>query len=91
MRYPPVIREQPTGDDLATWGEFVERGHLKPEDQRGVRVARVIAGLLDRQPPAPGPAPAIDSPTTVEITEDEARWAAQLAERAVEEAAAFLR
>ncbi len=33
----------------------------------------------------------LDSTTTVEVTEDEARWAAQLAERAVEEAAAFLR
>lgn len=32
----------------------------------------------------------LDSTTTVEVTEDEGRWAAQLAERAVEEAAAFL-
>lgn len=32
----------------------------------------------------------LDSTTTVEVTEDEARWAAQLAERAVDEAAAFL-
>ncbi len=32
----------------------------------------------------------LDSTTTVEVTEDEARWAAQLAERAVVDAAAFL-
>lgn len=27
-RYPPVIRLEPTGSDLVTWGEFVEAGYL---------------------------------------------------------------
>ncbi len=27
--YPPVLREQSTGSDLLTWGEFVEAGFLK--------------------------------------------------------------
>jgi hypothetical protein len=32
----------------------------------------------------------LDSTSTVEVTEDDARWAAQLAARAVDAAAAFL-
>jgi uncharacterized protein (DUF433 family) len=26
--YPPVVREEPTGSDAVTWGEFVELGYL---------------------------------------------------------------
>lgn len=26
--YRPVLREEPTGSDLLTWGEFIEAGHL---------------------------------------------------------------
>jgi uncharacterized protein (DUF433 family) len=29
VRYPPVIREEHTGADLVTWGEFVELGYLR--------------------------------------------------------------
>ncbi len=35
--YPPVIREVSTGDDLVTWGEFVELGYLR--EYRRARVA----------------------------------------------------
>ena len=27
-RYPPVVREEPTGVDVVTWGEFVEASYL---------------------------------------------------------------
>jgi hypothetical protein len=37
VRYPPVIREEPTGDDLVTWGEFVELGYLR--EYRRARVS----------------------------------------------------
>jgi uncharacterized protein (DUF433 family) len=29
MNYPPVIRPEPTADDLVTWGEFVEAAYLR--------------------------------------------------------------
>ena len=29
VRYAPVIREEPTGEDIVTWGEFVELGYLR--------------------------------------------------------------
>jgi uncharacterized protein (DUF433 family) len=34
--YPPVVREQPTADDLVTWGEFVEVGYLREYRRRRV-------------------------------------------------------
>jgi hypothetical protein len=36
VRYPPVIREEPTGEDLVTWGEFVELGYLREYRRKGV-------------------------------------------------------
>ena len=36
VRYPPVIREEPTGDDIVTWGEFVELGYLREYRRKGV-------------------------------------------------------
>lgn len=35
-RYPPVIRTDPTGDDVVTWGEFVELGYLREYRRKGV-------------------------------------------------------
>ena len=45
--YPPVIREEPTGDDLVTWGEFVELGYLREyrEEVALQRIRPVIASL----------------------------------------------
>jgi uncharacterized protein (DUF433 family) len=34
--YPPVIREEPTGADSVTWGEFVEAGFLREYRGAGV-------------------------------------------------------
>lgn len=47
-RYPPLLREEPTGDELATWGEFVEAGLVAEYRERGVSVQHlrgVIVGL----------------------------------------------
>jgi hypothetical protein len=34
FRYSPVIRVEPTGEDIVTWGEFVELGFLRSTDAR---------------------------------------------------------
>lgn len=36
VRYPPVIRQEHTGDDVVTWGEFVELGYLREYRDAGV-------------------------------------------------------
>jgi uncharacterized protein (DUF433 family) len=41
VRYPPVIREEPTGEDLVTWGEFVELGYLREYRRKGVPLQRL--------------------------------------------------
>lgn len=41
VRYPPVIREEPTGEDLVTWGEFVELGYLRECRRKGVPLQRL--------------------------------------------------
>ena len=41
VRYPPVIRKEPTGDDLVTWGEFVELGYLREYRRKGVPLQRL--------------------------------------------------
>ena len=41
VRYPPVIREEPTGDDIVTWGEFVELGYLREYRRKGVPLQRL--------------------------------------------------
>ncbi len=39
--YPPVIRVEPTGDDIVTWGEFVELGYLREYRRKGVPLQRL--------------------------------------------------
>ena len=34
--YPPVVRSEATGDDIVTWGEFVELGYLREYRRKGV-------------------------------------------------------
>jgi uncharacterized protein (DUF433 family) len=41
VQYPPVIREVPTGDDVVTWGEFVELGYLRQYRHKGVPLQRL--------------------------------------------------
>jgi uncharacterized protein (DUF433 family) len=36
VQYPPVLRDTPTGDDVVTWGEFVELGYLREYRRKGV-------------------------------------------------------
>jgi len=46
--YEPVIRPEHTGDDIVTWGEFVELGYLREYRRKGVPLQRlrpVIAAL----------------------------------------------
>jgi uncharacterized protein (DUF433 family) len=47
--YPPVIREEPTGEDHVTWGEFVELGYLREyrEEVALQRIRPVIASLRE--------------------------------------------
>jgi len=40
-RYPPVIRHEPTGDEIATWGEFVETRLLAQYRDAGVPLLRM--------------------------------------------------
>ena len=48
--YPPVIREEPTGVELVTWGEFVELGYLREyrEDVALQRIRPVISALRNQ-------------------------------------------
>ncbi len=39
--YPPVIRIEPTGNDIITWGEFVELGYLREYRRKGVPLQRL--------------------------------------------------
>lgn len=39
--YPPVIRPEPTRDDVVTWGEFVELGYLREYRRKGVPLQRL--------------------------------------------------
>ncbi len=39
--YAPVIREERTGEDLLTWGEFVELGYLREYRRKGVPLQRL--------------------------------------------------
>jgi uncharacterized protein (DUF433 family) len=39
--YPPVIRAEPTGDQVVTWGEFVELGYLREYRRSGVPLQRL--------------------------------------------------
>lgn len=41
VRYPPVIRPEPTGDHIVTWGEFVELGYLREYRRKGVPLQRL--------------------------------------------------
>ena len=41
VRYPPVIRSEPTGEDIVTWGEFVELGYLREYRRKGVPLQRL--------------------------------------------------
>ena len=56
-RYLPVIRPSCTGDDVVTWGEFVELGYLREYRRKGVPLQRlrpVINALRDElQTPYP--------------------------------------
>lgn len=48
VRYPPVIRPEPNGEDVVTWGEFVELGYLREYRHKGVPLQRlrpVVDGL----------------------------------------------
>lgn len=40
-RYPPVVRADQTGDEIVTWGEFVELGYLREYRRVGVPLQRL--------------------------------------------------
>lgn len=39
--YPPVVRVEHTGDEVVTWGEFVEVGYLREYRRKGVPLQRL--------------------------------------------------
>lgn len=41
VHYAPVIRPEPTGADIVTWGEFVELGYLREYRRKGVPLQRL--------------------------------------------------
>lgn len=45
-RYPPVIRLEPTGDDVVTWGEFVEARLLAAYRDKGVPLQRLRPAIV---------------------------------------------
>lgn len=51
VTYPPVIREKGTGEDLVTWGEFVEAGYLREYRTRSVTLQylRPVISILRRE------------------------------------------
>lgn len=51
VTYAPVIREERTGSDTVTWGEFVESGYLREYRARSVSLQylRPVIGLLRKE------------------------------------------
>lgn len=41
VKYPPVIRPERSGEELVTWGEFVELGYLREYRRKGVPLQRL--------------------------------------------------
>jgi len=41
VRYDPLIRSEPSGDGIVTWGEFVELGYLREYRRKGVPLQRL--------------------------------------------------
>jgi uncharacterized protein (DUF433 family) len=41
VSYPPVIRPEHTGDEIVTWGEFIELGYLREYRRKGVPLQRL--------------------------------------------------
>ncbi len=44
--YPPVVREESTGDDIVTWGEFVETRLLSEYREAGAPIARMRPAVV---------------------------------------------
>jgi len=55
--YPPVVREQPTGDEIVTWGEFVETRLLAQYRDSGVPLVnmRPVVDVLREELQTPYP------------------------------------
>lgn len=49
-RYPPVVRVEPTGEEVVTWGEFVETRLLSEYRDAGVPVVRMREQFHPRYP-----------------------------------------
>jgi uncharacterized protein (DUF433 family) len=67
--YLPIVREAPTGEELVTWGEFVETSLLAGYREAGLRIVRLrsIVQGLRRELGVPYPLahlrPLVDGPT----------------------------
>lgn len=46
-RYSPVIRMEPTGEDIVTWGEFVELGYLREYRRKGIPLQRLRPVIVE--------------------------------------------
>jgi uncharacterized protein (DUF433 family) len=44
--YPPVVRDEKTGDDIVTWGEFVESRFLAEYRNKGVPIVNMRPAIL---------------------------------------------
>jgi len=44
-RYPPLVRLEPTGNDVVTWGEFVETRLLAEYRKAGIRIFHMRAAI----------------------------------------------
>lgn len=57
VHYPPVIQEELTGNEIVTWGEFVELGYLREYRRKGVPLQRLrpVIGQLRREFGTPYP------------------------------------
>ena len=46
QRYEPLVRPEPTGSDIVTWGEFVETRLISEYRRHGVNVARMRPAIM---------------------------------------------
>lgn len=47
VRYPPVVRSEPTAGEVVTWGEFVELGYLREYRRKGVPLQQLRPVIED--------------------------------------------
>ncbi len=66
-RYPPVVREEPTGDEAVTWGEFVETRLLAEYRDAGVPIVRMRPAIDKLREALAAPYPLASAKTWLDV------------------------